>query len=52
MDTFNIYDIGQIQQPEWMSDWLLFNAKSGIFHLYHGENMWMFNEMMMSAAAL
>ena len=29
------------------SEWLLFNANSAIFHLYHGENNLIFNEMMM-----
>ena len=28
------------------SEWLLFNTKSTIFQLYHGENMLHFNEMM------
>ena len=28
-----------------MSVWLLFNAKSGIFQLYHGEKKLMFNEI-------
>jgi hypothetical protein len=31
----------------WVSEWLLFNANSAIFQLYHGENMLIFNEMMM-----
>jgi hypothetical protein len=30
-----------------VSEWLLFNAKSAIFQLYHGENELIFNEMMM-----
>jgi len=29
------------------SEWLLFNANSAIFQLYHGENRLIFNEMMM-----
>ena len=29
-----------------MSEWLLFNAISAIFQLYHGENKLSFNEMM------
>jgi hypothetical protein len=33
-----------------VSGWLLFNANSAIFQLYHGENKWIFNEMMMSSA--
>ena len=33
-----------------LSEWLLFNANSGIFQLYHGENKLIFNEMMMRAA--
>ena len=31
----------------WVSEWLLFNANSVIFQLYHGENNLIFNEMMM-----
>jgi len=30
------------------SEWLLFNDKSAIFQLYHGENKLIFNEMMMN----
>jgi hypothetical protein len=30
-----------------VSEWLLFNIKSAIFHLYYGENKLIFNEMMM-----
>jgi hypothetical protein len=29
-----------------MSEWLLFNAKSAIFQLYHGENNLIVNAMM------
>ena len=29
----------------WVSEWLLFNANSAIFQLYHGENKKIFNEM-------
>jgi hypothetical protein len=28
-----------------VSEWLLFNANSAIFQLYHGENKLIFNEM-------
>ena len=28
-----------------MSEWLLFNANSAIFQLYHGENKLIFNEI-------
>ena len=31
-----------------MIEWLLFNAKSAIFQLYHDENKLIFNDMMMS----
>jgi hypothetical protein len=31
----------------WVSEWLLFNANSAIFQLYHTENKLIFNEMMM-----
>ena len=30
---------------EWVSEWLLLSANSAIFHLYHGENTLIFNEM-------
>jgi hypothetical protein len=30
----------------WVSEWLLFNANSAIFQLYHCENTSIFNEMM------
>ena len=33
-----------------MSEWLLFNANSAIFQLYHGENKLIFIEMMMRSA--
>jgi hypothetical protein len=33
-----------------LSEWLLFNAKSVIVQLYHGENKLIFNEMMMRSA--
>jgi hypothetical protein len=29
---------------EWRSEWLLFNANSTIFQLYHGENKLIFND--------
>jgi hypothetical protein len=32
------------------SEWLLFNANSAIFHLYHGETKLIYNEMMMRHA--
>jgi hypothetical protein len=35
---------------EWVSEWVLLNANSAIFQLYHGENKLIFNEMMMSSA--
>jgi hypothetical protein len=38
------------QSFEWMSKWLLLNANSAIFQLYHGENKLIFNEMMMRSA--
>ena len=37
---------------EWVIEGLLFNANSAIFQLYHGENMLIFNEMMMRSALL
>ena len=33
-------------------EWLLFNANSTIFQLYHGENKLIFNKMMMRSAEL
>jgi hypothetical protein len=33
-----------------VSEWLLFNANSAIFQLYHGENKLIYNEMMTSSA--
>ena len=35
---------------EWVNEWLLFNANSAIFQLYHGENKFIFNEMMKRSA--
>jgi hypothetical protein len=35
-----------------VSEWLLFNANSAIFQLYHGENKLIFNEMMTRSALL
>jgi hypothetical protein len=35
---------------QWVSEWLLFNANSEIFQLYHGENKLIFNEIMMRSA--
>jgi hypothetical protein len=29
----------------WVSEWLLFNANSAIFQLYHGKNKLIFNEI-------
>ena len=34
----------------YLSEWLLLNANSAIFQLYHGENKLIFNEMMMRFA--
>ena len=33
-----------------VSEWLLFNASSAIFQLYHGMNKLIFNEMIMNSA--
>ena len=33
-----------------VSEWLLFNANSAIFQLYHGQNKLISNEMMMRSA--
>jgi len=34
------------QAPVWVSEWLLFNAKWAVFHLYHDENKILFDDMM------
>jgi hypothetical protein len=34
------------------SEWLLFNANSSIFQLYHGKNKLIFNEMMIMRSPL
>jgi hypothetical protein len=41
-----------LEPPFWIrvSEWLLLNANSAIFQLYHGENKLIFNEMMMRSA--
>ena len=31
-----------MSSSEWVSEWLLFNANSAIFQLYHGENRLIF----------
>jgi hypothetical protein len=36
----------------WVSEWLLFNANSGILQLYDDENKLIFNEMMMTSALI
>ena len=35
---------------DWVSEWVLFNANSAVFQLYHGENKLIFSEMMMRSA--
>ena len=35
-----------INVSEWVSEWVMFNAKSAICQLYHGENKLLFNKMM------
>jgi hypothetical protein len=39
-----------LSKIEWVIKWLLFNANSAIFQLYHGEDRLIFNEMMMRSA--
>jgi hypothetical protein len=43
----HIWVQAEILKPtsEWMSEWLLFNAKRTICQPYHGENTLYFNEM-------
>jgi hypothetical protein len=40
-------NISENANIDWMSERLLFSAKSAIFQLYHGKNKLIFNEMMM-----
>ena len=46
--------VSDLSQVEWslvgVSEWLLFNDNSAIFQPYHGENKFIFNEMMMRFA--
>ena len=35
-----------IKVDSWVNEWLLFNANSAIFQLYHCENKIIFNELM------
>ena len=44
------YSFNEGFMSEWMSKWLLFNANSTFFQLYHGKNMLNFNEMIMRSA--
>jgi hypothetical protein len=41
---------GENHRAVGVSEWLLFNANSAIFQLYHGENKLIFNEMMIRSA--
>jgi len=41
-----------LEQIKQVSEWLLFNANSAIFQLYHDENKLIFNEMMMMRSTL
>jgi hypothetical protein len=45
MYMFYLY-FHKLQGIQRVSEWLLFNANSAIFQLYHQENMLIFNEMM------
>jgi hypothetical protein len=45
MDTYL-----SLHLSEWVSEWLLFNANSAIFQLYHDENKLIFIEMMMRSS--
>ena len=40
-----MYIYNSIITSEWVSEWFLFNANSGIFQLYHGENKLIYNAM-------
>jgi hypothetical protein len=37
-------------QPLWVIDWLLFNANSEMFQLYHAKNKLIFDEIKVSSA--
>ena len=45
-----IYSLCSIKYWDWMRGWLLFNANSLIFQLYHHKNKLIFNEMIMRSA--
>ena len=45
----DLEDVRRKDDQGLVGEWLLFNAKSAIIHLYHGENKLIFNEMMRSA---
>jgi hypothetical protein len=46
----SVYIMKTIKIITRVSEWLLFNANSAIFQLYHGKNMLIFNEMMIGSA--
>jgi len=48
--TSNAFNNICLSRIEWVSKWLLLNANSAIFQLYHGEKRSIFNEMVMRSA--
>ena len=42
--------LGENPRAVGVSEWLLFNANSAVFQLYHGENKLIFSEMMIRSA--
>ena len=47
-----VHKIEQTSSPQWMTQWLLFNANSVSFQLYHGENNLHFEKMINVAILL
>jgi hypothetical protein len=47
---FHLSILSYIWWISWVSEWMLFNANSAIFQLYHGDNKLIFIEMMMRSA--
>ena len=49
-NSWKCKNIGSNNNAYEMSEWLLFNAISAIFQLFHGENKLIFTEMMMRSS--
>jgi hypothetical protein len=46
IDDAHEWESDWLHMSEWVSEWLLFNANSAIFQLYHGDNKLIFNNIM------